>query len=159
VAAAPRASASLPAAQTSAAEPLLSYELDRLYRAGKRTSPLDLAPQRAEAGRILLTASGHDGMTDEDRTYLIQQVGSATGLAPADAERRVDNVIANSKTAIARSRRSTIILAFSIATAVLLGAVAAWAAACAGGSNRDGQPLPEWMAHSNGIAHRRSVLP
>jgi hypothetical protein len=145
-------------AQTSAAEPLLSYELDRLYRAGRRAPNIDLSSERAEAGRILLTASSHDGMSADDRTYLIQQVAGATGLAMPDAERRVDNVIATAKTAIARSRRSTIILAFSVATAILLGAIAAWAAACAGGRHRDGAPLPEWMAHSNLIDRRRAVL-
>jgi hypothetical protein len=146
-------------ARTSAAEPLLSYELDRLYRAGRRAPTVDLSAERAEAGRILLTTSSHDGLSADDRTYLIQQVAGTTGLAAADAERRVDNVIANAKTAIARSRRSTIILAFSVATAILLGAIAAWAAACAGGRHRDGAPLPEWMAHSNSLDRRRAVLP
>lgn len=150
-------SSSTTAARTSAAEPLLSYELDRLYRAGRRSPNVDLSAERAEAGRILLTSSGHDGMSADDRTYLIQQVGATTGLSVADAERRVDNVIANSKTAITRSRRSTIILAFSIATALLLGAVAAWVAACAGGRHRDGAPLPEWMAHANTLDRRRAV--
>jgi hypothetical protein len=145
-------------ATTSAAEPLLSYELDRLYRSARRPANVDIRPDRAEAGRILLTASSHNGMVSDDRTYLIQQVAAATGLAPPDAERRVDNVIASSKTAIARSRRSTIILAFSIATALLLGAVAAWAAACTGGRHRDGAPLPDWMVQSNKLARRRIVV-
>jgi hypothetical protein len=143
--------------RTSAAEPLLSYELDRLYRAGRRAPNTDLTSERAEAGRILLTASSHNGMTTDDRAYLIQQVAAATGLAGADAERRVDNVIANAKTAIARSRRSTVILAFSVATAILLGAIAAWAAACAGGRHRDGAPLPKWMAHSDLLDRRRTT--
>lgn len=145
-------------ARTSTAEPLLSYELDRLYRAGRRAPNIDLSSDRAEAGRILLTASGHEGMSADDRSYLIQQVAAATGLAMPDSERRVDNVIANSKTAIARSRRSTIILAFSVATAILLGAIAAWAAACAGGRHRDGAPLPEWMVRSNLLERRQAVL-
>jgi hypothetical protein len=142
--------------RTSAAEPLLSYELDRLYRAGRRAPNIDLTSERAEAGRILLTSSSHNGMSADDRSYLIQQVAAATGLAGADAERRVDNVIANAKIAIARSRRSTIIVAFSVATAILLGAIAAWAAACAGGRHRDGAPLPEWMARSNLMNRRRT---
>ena len=147
-------------AQASAAEPLLSYELDRLFRAGRRAPNVDLSAERAEAGRILLTTSSHSGLSADDRTYLIQQVGALTGLAAADAERRVDSAIANAKTAIARSRRSTIILAFSVATAILLGAVAAWAAACAGGRHRDGASLPEWMVRSKALDRRRqTVLP
>ena len=147
-------------AQASAAEPLLSYELDRLFRAGRRAPNVDLSAERAEAGRILLTTSSHSGMSAEDRTYLVQQVVALTGLAATDAERRVDSVIASATTAIARSRRSTIILAFSVATAILLGAVAAWAAACAGGRHRDGETLPAWMLHSRGLDRRRTaVLP
>jgi hypothetical protein len=153
-----RSTVALGSVRTSAAEPLLSYELDRLYRAGRRAPNIDLTSERAEAGRILLTASSHNGMSVDDRAYLIQQVAGATGLAGPDAERRVDSVIVNAKTAIARSRRSTVILAFSVATALLLGAVAAWAAACAGGRHRDGAPLPNWMAHSNLLDRRRTAF-
>ena len=145
-------------AQASTAEPLLSYELDRLFRAGRRANNIDLSAERAEAGRILLTTSSHSGLSTDDRSYLIQQVGAITGLSVPDAERRVDNVILNAKTAIARSRRSIIILAFSVATAILLGAVAAWSAACAGGRHRDGAVIPEWMARSNAIVRRREAM-
>jgi hypothetical protein len=151
-----RTSPSSPGA--SSAEPLLSYELDRLFRSARRSPNSDLRADRAEAGRILLTSSGHEGVNGDDRAYLIQQVGATTGLSAADAERRVDSGIANAKTALTRSRRSTIILAFSLATALLLGAVAAWAAACAGGRHRDGAPLPEWMVHSDKLARRRIVI-
>jgi hypothetical protein len=69
----------------------------------------------------------------------------------------VDISIANAKKAIGRKRASSIILAFSTATALLLGAVAAWAAAVAGGRHRDGMPLPYWMTHSNRFAPRRTT--
>ena len=36
----------------SAAEPILSYELDRLFRAPRRPADIDMTPERAEAGRI-----------------------------------------------------------------------------------------------------------
>lgn len=121
----------------SAAEPLLSYELDRLFRPARRNPTTETAQERAEAGRILLTSSGHSGVAAEDRTYLLQLVGGIAGLTGPDAERRVDTVIANAKTAIARSRRSGIIAAFSIATSILLGAVVAWFAAIEGGRNRE----------------------
>lgn len=145
-------------ANSSAAEPVLSYELDRLFRAARRPPNADLRSDRAEAGRILLTSSGHDGVLSDDRAYLAQMVGSATGLSATESERRVDNAIASSKTALNRTRRSTIILAFSLATALLLSAVAAWAAAVAGGRHRDGAPVPEWMAHSDRFARRRIVV-
>jgi hypothetical protein len=142
-------------ANASAAEPLLSYELDRLFRSARRPQNVDMSLERAEAGRILMTSSSHSGVSNEDRAYLVQQVAATSGVSPADSERRVDNVIAASKAAIARSRRSTIIVAFSLAAATLLGAVAAWAGACAGGRHRDGAPLPEWMTHANKLEQRR----
>src|SRR5690348_9861429 len=141
-----RPSSSLTTGNTTSAEPLLSYELDRLLRAPRRPANVDMSTERAEAGRILMTSSSHNGVNGDDRTYLIQQVQTLTGLSAGDAERRVDQAIASSRTAIARARRSTIILAFSVAVATLLGAVSAWAAAVAGGRHRDGAPLPEWMA-------------
>ena len=67
-------------ANGSAAEPLLSYELDRLFRSSRRPPNVDIRPDRAEAGRILLKSSGHDGVSTDDRAYLIQLTAAATGL-------------------------------------------------------------------------------
>jgi hypothetical protein len=144
-------------APTSTTEPTtLSYELDQLFRA-RRAPNLDLAPARAEAGRILLTSSGHSGVSSEDRAYLVQLITGTTGLTGSDAERRVDTVIANSKKAISRTRASTIILAFSLATALLLGAAASWVGAEFAGRLRDGMPVPDWMNGSNRWSRRRST--
>lgn len=140
-----RSSPSITMGNTTSAEPLLSYELDRLLRAQRRPPNADMNAERAEAGRILMTSSTRNGVNGDDRTSLIQQVQTLTGLSAGDAERRVDQAIASSKTAIARARRSNIILAFSLAAATLLGAVSAWAAAVTGGRRREGEPLPEWM--------------
>jgi hypothetical protein len=140
-----RAGGYLPSARTSAAEPLLSYEIDRMFRPARRAANVDLSQERAEAGRILLTSSGHDGIGSEDRTYLVQMVGAMTGLPAPDAERRVETAISNSQTAIARSRRSSVILAFSVAAALLLGAGVSWTAASVGGRHRDGAPMPHWL--------------
>ncbi|QQO22140.1 hypothetical protein JJB98_20465 [Bradyrhizobium diazoefficiens] len=147
------------ASNMSAAEPLLSYELDKLFRAPRRPPNTDLREARAEAGRILMTSSSHRGVTADDRAYLIQQVAALTGLAAPDSERRVDAVIAESKTAINRARRDAIIVAFSVAAATLIGAAVAWAAAVAGGRHRDGEPLPNWMASSNRFHRNPRAMP
>ncbi|WP_454647122.1 hypothetical protein [Bradyrhizobium liaoningense] len=147
------------ASNMSAAEPLLSYELDKLLRAPRRAPNVDLREARAEAGRILMTSSSHSGVSTDDRAYLVQQVATLTGLAAPDAERRVDALIADSKTAINRARRNSIIVAFSIAAATLIGAAAAWAAAVAGGRHRDGEPLPNWMASSNRFHRSPRAMP
>jgi len=105
----------------------------------------DLAAERAEAGRILLTASSHSGISSDDRGYLVQLVSAATGFTGRDAERRVDTAIAGAKNAIAKSRRSSVILAFSVAAALLLGAAISWAAAGVGRRHRHGERVPHWF--------------
>ncbi|WP_407119086.1 hypothetical protein [Bradyrhizobium sp. LMG 9283] len=147
------------ASNMSAAEPLLSYELDKLFRAPRRAPNTDLREARAEAGRILMTSSSHSGVSTDDRAYLVQEVAAITGLAAPDAERRVNALIADSKTAINRARRNSIIVAFSVAAATLIGAAVAWAAAVAGGRHRDGEPLPNWMASSNRFHRNPRAMP
>ena len=152
--------ARVPSAQTvpaaSAAEPMLSYELDRLFRPARRTPNAETAMERAEAGRVLLTSSSHSGVAAEDRAYLVQLVNGVTGLSGPDAERRIDNIIASAKTAIARSRRSAIIAAFSIAASILLGAAVAWFAACEGGRHRDGAE-PGWLTNRPLTAREQGI--
>ncbi|MET0219482.1 MAG: hypothetical protein ABW213_02370 [Tardiphaga sp.] len=133
----------------------LSYEIDHLFRSARRVPTAELAPARSEAGRILLTASSHSGVSTDDRTYLVQLVTIATGLTGADAERRADTVIADARSAIRHARAGTIVLSFSIATALLLGAVAAWIGAENGGRHRDGMPLSGWMLHGDNRFRRR----
>jgi len=67
-AAATKASAPGNNAQSSAGETLLAAELDQMFRTGKVID--DLAYRRAEAARILLTASGKNGVSNPDRRYL-----------------------------------------------------------------------------------------
>jgi hypothetical protein len=142
----------------SATEPsALSYEIDTLFRTTRRPANVDLTPLRAEAGRILLTSSSHNGVSTDDRAYLGQVVMAVTGLTASDADRRVDTVISDAHKAISRARAGGIILAFSVAAALLFGAVAAWAGAVAGGRHRDGMALSSWMLHANRFGSRRSA--
>jgi hypothetical protein len=127
--------ATSPSATTG--EPLIAYELDRLFRADRHPPQTDLNYSRAEAGRILLAASGRQGITPEDRAYLVRIVAADTGAAPPDAERRVDTAITAATTAVHKARRSAVILGFCTAASLLAGAVAAWYGACSGGRHRD----------------------
>jgi hypothetical protein len=122
---------------TTSGEPIIAYELDRLFRADRRPADAELTYSRAEAGRIIFAASGREGLAADDRAYLGRLVSSHTGLPQPEAERRVDEVVARSRTAIARARRSAVIIGFATAAALLLGAAAAWFAACLGGRHRD----------------------
>jgi hypothetical protein len=143
---------------TSATEPsVLSYEVDHLFRSPRRAPNADVSLLRAEAGRVLMTSSSHSGVSGDDRIYLTQLVTATTGLSGVDAEHRVDAVIADSRKAISRARAGSIIVAFSAATALLLGAVAAWMGAEAGGRHRDGMPLSDWIWQANRFSRRRSI--
>jgi hypothetical protein len=122
-------------------ENIIAYDLDRLFRGARPGG--DMTQLRAEAARILLTTSSHRGMLPDDRTYLVRLVEGVTGLAPADAQARVNDVSARAKQNIDRARNSGVIVAFMTAAAALLGAIAAWFASMAGGRQRDGI-VPVW---------------
>jgi hypothetical protein len=127
--------------QSVAGENIIALDLDRLFRADRRpqaSAQADMAYTRAEAARILLTASSHRGMLPEDRQYLVRLVSANTGLAAPEAERRVEAVVARARENINRARHSAAILAFMAAAVSLLGAAVAWWAACTGGQHRDG---------------------
>jgi hypothetical protein len=72
----------------------------------------------------------------------------------AEAERRVDDVVARAKESINRARRSVVILAFMTGAAALIGAAAAWFAACAGGRHRDGRDAPHFLWDWGSTARR-----
>ena len=134
-------------------ENIIAFDLDRLFR-GDRRPDGDISYARAEAGRILLTTASHRGMQPEDRAYLVRLVSARTGLSPAEAERRVDDVTARAKENINRARRSAVVLAFMTGAAALLGAAAAWYAACAGGRHRDGRIVPHKLWDWGGTVRR-----
>ena len=125
------------APNASAGENLLAFDLDRLFRSDA-AAEANIAYDRAQAARILLTANSHTGMTAPDHDYLVRLVARRTGLAPAEAGRRVDEVVASSKDNVVRARRSAVVIAFMAAAAALIGAAVAWMAAGAGGRHREG---------------------
>jgi len=130
-------------------ESIIAYDLDRLFRSERRpqgTGNMDYP--RSEAARILLTASSHRGLQPDDRTYLVRLVSALTGLGQPEAERRVDDVVARARDNVSRARHSAVILGFMAGAAALVGLLAAWFAAGAGGRQRDGRedlhPLWDW---------------
>jgi hypothetical protein len=128
------APATTPVANTG--EALIAYDLDRLFRSERREQG-NLAYSRAEASRILLAATSRAGMKPDDRQYLSRLVASQTAIAQPDADRRVEEAVAAATLAVKRARQSGVILGFSIAVSLLLGAAAAWYAASLGGQHRD----------------------
>ena len=139
-------STSAPAAtipNTTAGEPIIAYDLDRLLRSQQPSpSAADLSYSRAEAARIALRAASrrHRDLA-EDRAQVVRIVGTRTGLTGPDAEARVTDFFERTTTAIRKARRSAVVVGFHDRRRTLLGAAVAWFAAVAGGSHRDGTPL------------------
>jgi hypothetical protein len=94
---------------------------------------------RAEVLR-LWTASlqGNQDLSTADKTYVAQVVAARTGMSQADAEKRVNDVIVEAKTAADTARKGAAKLSFWLTAAMLFGAFAASLAAVEGGSLRDG---------------------
>jgi hypothetical protein len=131
--------ADLTAPTAATAEPLLAFELDRLFRSDRTAAEPGNDPElRGQAARIITAGLGHTGMARDDRAYLIHLVEARTGLPHPDAESRVDQVIGQANDAIARARHGAVILAFMIAGSLMLGMAVAWLAAALGGQHRDG---------------------
>ncbi|MDB5651285.1 MAG: hypothetical protein JWL62_2805 [Hyphomicrobiales bacterium] len=126
-------------------ESLIAYELDRLFRAERRPGE-DLTYPRSEAARILLTTSGHEDIAAEDRRYLSTLVRGATGIAPPDADRRVNDVVVRARDALTKARRVTVLLGFMTAASLLAGAAVAWFASVRG--ERDGRGLDVSAFHA-----------
>jgi hypothetical protein len=119
------------------------YLLDMLFRPAQPNPQGNTAEAKAEAGRIMASGAVGD-ISQADHDYLVQLVASRTGLAPADAGKRVDEVIAQEKQAVEKAKQAAdearkAAAAFSLYTAVamLVGAFIACVAAAIGGRQRD----------------------
>ena len=118
-AAAPAAAATAPAATAATAA---------------TASPAD----RAEVSRLLLrSARDRSDLAAADRTYLAQLVSARTGLSQADADKRVTDVITETKSDLDKARSAAAKLALWFTAALLAGALSASLAAIEGGQLRD----------------------
>lgn len=96
-------------------------------------------PARGEILRLWTSSyATTGGLSDSDKAYTAQLISSRTGLSQADAEKRVNDVIQQAKSAADQGRRGAAHLAFWITAALLFGAFSASLAAVEGGQLRDG---------------------
>src|SRR5438105_1291760 len=99
---------------TSDSEPsFLTFELDRLFWSDNRQQATD-AQTRAQASRILERGLGKRELAKDDHDHLVQLVSARSGLPQADADRRVAQVLSDSRDAAAKDRQSDVILAFTL---------------------------------------------
>ncbi len=106
---------------------------------GTENGAIGGARSRSEIVR-LWAADFRDGddLTAADRSYVAQVVAARTGMSQADAEKRVNEVVNEAKTAIDKARRAAAKLSFWLTAALLFGAFAASLTGAEGGALRDG---------------------
>ena len=119
--------------------------VDKLFRstpAGQPTngpSAANANQTRAEVLRLWTSSFGDNrDLSATDKAYVAQVVAARTGLSQADAEKRVNDVIAQAKAAADDARKGAAKLSLWLTAALLFGAFAASLAAVEGGSLRDG---------------------
>jgi hypothetical protein len=122
------------------------YDVDTLLRPASPDSSAG-GDVRAQTTRILAKGLVSDDVPTADRAYLTQVVSAQAGISAADAEARVDNVIARTKAAKLQAqqaadsaRKAARSASIFTALSMLIGAFIASIAAAIGGQLRDLHP-------------------
>jgi hypothetical protein len=131
------------AAQAALSSDATAGAVDRLLRSAQPASG-DNAAARDEIGRIMATSLANGSLSDQDRTYLGQLIANRAGIAPQDAQKRVDDAVASvkaaadkAKAAAEEARKAAAKLSFYTFFSMLIGAFIASAAGALGGRLRD----------------------
>lgn len=97
------------------------------------------ADPRPELLRLLTSdiRSGND-VNPTDKTYVAKVVAARTGLSQADAEKRVNDVVAKAKADLDSARKAAMQTAIWLTLSLFIGAFSATLAAMEGGGLRDG---------------------
>jgi hypothetical protein len=127
-------------AGSQASGPMQGY-VDTLLRPNNPTADNtnNAGDTRAELTR-LLTSDFHNGAEPSaaDRSYVSKVVAARTGLSPADADKRVGDVITQAKADLDKARKAAEHLAIWLTLSLFIGAFSAALAATEGGGLRDG---------------------
>jgi hypothetical protein len=117
------------------------YDVDALFRttSGDASSSAS-AEGRGEATLILAWGLATGGVPDADRTYLATLVAARTGISQADAQKRVDEVVARAREESDAARKAAATTSLLTALAMMIGAFVACVAAALGGHERDRHP-------------------
>lgn len=125
---------------TAANAGAMDYYTDKLMRsdavAGTTAVSAD-TQYNAQIGRILAKNVAARSFDETDRSYVVREISARTGLAEADARKRLDDTVATLKAQAETARRYAVLFAFLTAASLLVSGLAAWWAATAGGKHRD----------------------
>ena len=123
----------------------VAYFVDSLYRSDHPSTNISDGDVRAQSSRILINGMLNGDVLVPDKAYLVLLVSARTGLSPADAEKRVDAVVTQTKAAEVKARQAAdaarkagMYLSIFTALSMLVGAFIACVAAALGGQQRDG---------------------
>ena len=128
--------------------------VDRLLRGGGAAAgETNVADQRAEVSRILVSSVAVGTLDPADRQYLVDTVAARAGIPPEEAQQRVDQIYAQAqelevqaRAAADRARKIAVIGAFITAASLLIAGVGAYFGAVLGGNHRDKKVLVEgWV--------------
>ena len=120
------------------------YLVDALFRPAQPNGSAPASEAKSETARILASSVVNGSIAPADRTYLAQLVAARTGISQADAEKRVDDVVAKVKAAEEKAReaadaarKAAASFSFFTFVSMLIGAFIACVAAALGGRQRD----------------------
>jgi hypothetical protein len=142
--AATAAAQSASTSMSQASPAIAPYNIDMLFRSPRTDSSAATADARTEAARILANGVTSGDVPGADRTYLAELVATRTGISLEDAQKRVDNAIAQAKAAETKAgqaadtaRKAASEASIYTALSMLVGAFIACIAAALGGQRRD----------------------
>jgi hypothetical protein len=144
--------AGVAATATPSASSAMGYFTDILFRTDHPANPADLGNSQAEVSRILTQDALSGDMPPADKSYVAQLVSARTGLAQADAEKRVSDVVDQekkmkvqaedaAKKAADAARKTGVYVALWAFISLLIGAFSASYMATVGGRWRDDLPM------------------
>lgn len=130
---------------------ITAYTVDSLFRMPANGAPAQITVDpatgaspmgNATADREEVTRLLTYGLTDgefgaEDKAHVARLIANRTGMSEAEAQARIDTVLAKAKTAADAARRIALIIGFATAATLLVGAAAGAWAATLGGKHRD----------------------
>jgi hypothetical protein len=138
------ASAGAQAVGAQAANP---YAVDKLFRTTGASTGQGASDPRMETVHIVANAATNGGVTDADRSYLVEQVAARTGVTPQEAQSRVDAFVATIQQAQEKvkadadaARKAAAQASIYLALSMLVGAFIASVSAALGGRLRDEHP-------------------
>jgi hypothetical protein len=131
-------------AATSQASGSDGYFLDTMFRKSQPDANATPPEVRSEASRILARSVANGSLDPGDRAYLAKLVAARTGISQQDAEKRIDDTVAQMKAAEDKAkqaadaaRKASAQASFYLFFSMLIGAFIASTAGAIGGRQRD----------------------